>query len=72
MAKVDNGKRMSVSLPKEAAESLEWLAKERGITLSEALRHAVATEDYIQKELRDGSKILIQKADKTLREVVFR
>lgn len=72
MTRAASGKRMSVSLPREAAEKLEWLAKEKGTTLSEALKHAIATEGYIQKELQDGSIVLIQRADKTLREVVFR
>lgn len=65
-------KRMSITLSSDAAKWLELLAESQGITQTEALRKAIATEAYIQKEIAEGSKILIQKADKEIREVVFR
>lgn len=65
-------KRMSVTLSSDAAKWLEVLAESQGITQTEALRKAIATEAYIQREIAEGSKILVQKADKEIREVVFR
>jgi hypothetical protein len=65
-------KRMSITLSSDAAKWLELLAESQGITQTEALRKAIATEAYIQKEIAEGSKILVQKADKEIREVVFR
>ncbi len=65
-------KRMSVTLPSDTAKWLELLAESQGITQTEALRKAIATEAYIQREIAEGSKILVQKADKEIREVVFR
>ena len=65
-------KRMSVSLPVEIAELLEFLAKVQGISQNEALRKAISTEAYIQQEIREGSTVLIQKSNKKLKEVVFR
>lgn len=65
-------KRMSVTLSGDAAKWLESLAESQGITQTEALRKAIATEAYIQREISEGSKILVQKADKEIREVVFR
>jgi len=68
----NKSKRMSVSLSDDAARLLESLATTQGITQTEALRKAIATEAYIQKELASGSKILLLKSDKDIREVVFR
>jgi hypothetical protein len=68
----NTAKRISVSLSTDAAQMLEYLAKTQGITQNEALRKAIATEAYFQKEIRAGSKILLQKSDKEIREVVFR
>ncbi len=65
-------KRMSVSLGGEASQQLEWLAKAQGITQIEALRKAIATEAYLHKEIKQGSKVLLQGLDNELREVVFR
>lgn len=68
----NTAKRISVSLSADAAQMLEYLAKTQGITQNEALRKAIATEAYFQKEIRAGSKVLLQKSNKEIREVVFR
>lgn len=65
-------KRMTVSLSPETVEKLEAIAEEKGITFTEALRLAIATEDYLRNELKNGGKVLIQKKDNTIRELVFR
>lgn len=64
--------RMSVSLPSDAAQMLETLATNQGISKNEALRKAIATEAYFQREISQGSTILVQKANNELREIVFR
>ncbi|NET24422.1 CopG family transcriptional regulator [Okeania sp. SIO1I7] len=66
-------KRMSVSLPGEVAEMLEYLATSQGITQNEAVRKAIATENYFRKEIIEGGTILIMNADKkSVKEVVLR
>lgn len=65
-------KRMSVSLSADAARLLEFIAQTQGITQNEALRKAIATEAYLLQEMMQGSKVLLQTADKEVREVVFR
>ncbi len=65
-------KRVSVSLPLETIEKLDAISRRHGITMTDAIRRAIATEDYIESEIQEDSKILIQKSDNTLREVVFR
>ncbi|AFZ61451.1 DUF2188 domain-containing protein [Anabaena cylindrica FACHB-243] len=71
--KVSNAtKRMSITLSGDIANLLEYLASSQGITQNEALRKAIATEGYLLEERQQGSKILIQKPDKEIREVLFR
>ena len=65
-------KRVSVTLPLETIEKLDKIASRHGITMTDAIRRAVTTEDYLDNEIQDNSKILIQKSDNTLIEVVFR
>jgi metal-responsive CopG/Arc/MetJ family transcriptional regulator len=65
-------KRVSVSLPLDTIKKLDEIASRYGITMTDAIRRAIATEDYIESEIQADSKILIQKSDNTLREVVFR
>jgi Mn-dependent DtxR family transcriptional regulator len=67
-----SGKRLSISLSDDAAKLLEFLAQTQGITQNEALRKAIATEAYLLEERMQGTKVLLQKPDKEIREVVFR
>ena len=64
--------RVSVSLPLDAIEKLDKIASRHGITMTDAIRRAIATEAYINNEIQENSKILIQKSDNSLIEVVFR
>lgn len=70
--KMKRGKRLSVSLSDDAADLLEFLAQSQSITQNEALRRAIATEAYLLKERIDGTKVLFQKPDREIREVLFR
>lgn len=68
----NNTKRMSISLSGDIVELLEFLAERQGISQNEAIRRAIATDVYFLKERLEGAKILIQKPDKEIREVLFR
>ncbi|MEO0538450.1 MAG: ribbon-helix-helix protein, CopG family [Cyanobacteria bacterium P01_A01_bin.123] len=70
--KARGGKRLSISLSDEAAHLLEFLAQSQNITQNEALRRAIATEAYLLEERLKGTKVLLQKSDKEIREVLFR
>ncbi|MCC5609784.1 ribbon-helix-helix protein, CopG family [Nostoc sp. CHAB 5834] len=65
-------KRMSISLPGDIARLLQYLADTQGISQNEALRKAIATEAYLLDERQQGTKVLLQKANKEIREVLFR
>ncbi|MDZ8187450.1 MAG: ribbon-helix-helix protein, CopG family [Nostoc sp. ChiSLP02] len=64
-------KRITVSLTQEAIDKLKELAQQRGITATAVLNQAIATEDFLAKESKDG-KVLIRKNDGTIKEVIFR
>ncbi len=63
--------KMSVNLPDETVENLRDIAAKNGITLTAALRQAVANEKFLEDELKDDSKLLIEGKDKSVRQVVF-
>lgn len=65
-------KRTTVRLPEDAFSKLQRLADEQGITLTAALQKAIATEDYVRGEIKNGGKILVEKPNHTFSEVVFR
>jgi Ribbon-helix-helix protein, copG family len=69
---IQSTKRMSIGLSGETVELLEFLADSQGISQNEAIRRAIATDVYFLKERLGGSRVLLQKPDKEIREVVFR
>ena len=71
-ARAPSAKRMSISLTGDAVKFLEFLAESQGISQNEALRKAIATEFYLLEERLKGSKVLLQRADEEIREVIFR
>ena len=66
------GKKLSVRLTPDAAQKLQRLADEQGISLTAALQKAIVTEDFVRDQISAGGKIIVQKPDKTYTEVVFR
>ena len=67
-----SSKRMSISLSDDVSHLLDFIANSQGISKNEALRKAIATESYLLQERQQGSKILLQRKDKEIREVLFR
>jgi hypothetical protein len=65
-------KRVNVSLSEETIAMLQGITSRHGVTMTEAIRIAIKTEDYIEQQIESGSKVLIEKPDKTIREIVFR
>lgn len=65
--------RLTVNLSGEAAEFLEELAEERGISKTEVLRRALATEKFVWDTIREGRRLLVQDPqDNSTHELVFR
>lgn len=63
--------KMSINLPEDAVENLRTIADRNGITLTAAMRQAIANEKFLEDELRGSSKLLIEGEDKSIKQVVF-
>ncbi len=68
----ESKKKYNFRLADTTVEALESIAKERGITLTEALRQSIGTEVYLRKAVKNGAKVLLQEEDGNLKELVFK
>jgi hypothetical protein len=64
--------KLTVNLPEPVFEILEAIAEERHTNMTEALKVAISTEEYVRRILREGGKILVERSDGSVREVEFR
>jgi ABC-type phosphate/phosphonate transport system ATPase subunit len=64
--------KMSANLSEEIVDALKSMAKERGTTVTEVLRHAIGVEKYVDQVQKDNGKILVESSKGQVREVVFR
>lgn len=62
--------RLTADIPAAEVDVLKELASQQGITLTEALRRAIATEGILQDRRKNGSKVLLEKNGQ-LSELVF-
>jgi hypothetical protein len=63
--------QLTVLLSDDVVNALEQTAKDQGITMTEALSKAIMTESYMRRELKNKSKVLIRKSNRTFLEVIF-
>jgi predicted transcriptional regulator len=69
----DKTVRLSVNLAPDVADALQRLAKKKNVSLTEMVRRAISTENFIDEQVDKRRKILIADEDeKNVREVVFR
>jgi len=73
-SKVKNSdlKRMTIALPPESAKLVELLSGLQDVSQIEAIKRAISTEAFIQREVKKGSRILVQTSDDQIKELVFR
>ncbi|MDQ6603397.1 MAG: ribbon-helix-helix protein, CopG family [Chloroflexota bacterium] len=64
--------KVTVNLPDESVQALKAIADQRQITMTEALRQAIASEQFLQAEIQKGSTVIVQDADNTQRQIVFK
>lgn len=62
--------RLTADLPFAEASILKDLAAQQGVTMTEALRRAIATEGLLQERRKNGSKVLLEKNGQ-LSELIF-
>ena len=64
--------RINVVISDQILETIEKIAECQGISKSEVIRKAIATEFYFLKERQNGSKVMLLDSNKEIREVIFR
>lgn len=64
--------KVTVNLPEETVEAIRQIAERRGTTMTEALRQAIESEKFFDQEIRNGSKILVERPDNSVRQIVLR
>ena len=65
-------KVFTLRLSASAAEDVEKIARELGITTTEVFRRALGTEMFILETKERGEKLLVENKKQEVREVVFR
>jgi len=63
--------KISVNLTGETAERVERLAEQKGLTVSEIVRRALAMELFVEDELAKGSDFLLRSEAGELERVAF-
>lgn len=64
--------KISANLSVQVVEALKSIAKDRGISMTEALRRAIGTEKFLLDADKEGSKILIEDKDHRMRQIILR
>lgn len=64
--------KVTVNLPEETVEAIKSIARDRGITVTEALRQVIESQRFLESEAQKGSALLLQSpVDKTVRQLIF-
>lgn len=67
-----NVTRVTVNLPADLIESLKKEASKRGISVTEAIRRGLETELFLNDQESAGSKILLEKEDSSIVQLIRR
>ena len=62
--------KISANIPVDTLGALKDLAFRRGTTVTEALRRAIEMDSYLAIEESEGSKILLEKRDKKIVQLI--
>lgn len=62
--------KISANLPASVVNTLRQVAKLRGTTMTEVLRHAISLEKFLIDTQDEGGKLLIEKKDKSIVQVL--
>jgi metal-responsive CopG/Arc/MetJ family transcriptional regulator len=65
-------RRINVNFSENASTTLEKLAAEKGKSISEVVRDAIALERWFTETTKEGGKILVEHKDGKIREVIPR
>jgi len=71
VAERKNTRRVNMNLPQKTYDQLEKLAAEKGKTLSEVIRDALALELWFEETRDEGGRVLVERNGKA-REIIAR
>lgn len=63
--------KVTVNLPDETVNNLKEIAQNRGITVTEALRQTIESQQFLDNEIQRGGKVLIENPDRTTQQIIF-
>jgi len=63
--------KTTINLPKETLEAAKALAAERNASVSDIIKGALDFEAYVNQATKTGEKLLLETADKSLRQLVI-
>jgi hypothetical protein len=52
--------KLSFNVAQHQFDTLKKLSEEKGVSMTEILRHAIALEAYLQKEVEDDARIIVE------------
>ncbi|MCI3931562.1 hypothetical protein [Streptomyces sp. AN091965] len=62
--------RLSVNINAETAAKLRWYKEQKGISITETVRRAVALLDLVERESAGGNEVLLKSRDgKSVRQL---
>jgi predicted transcriptional regulator len=61
--------KASFNLPEEELAQLKELAEKRRVSVTQALRQAIADSSFIEQQVQEKNKLVVEKPDGTQREV---
>jgi hypothetical protein len=62
--------KVSANFAEDVVEDMRQRASEQGISMTELLRQALATQKFIQDEQARGTKVILRHAGETDREII--
>ena len=64
--------KVTVNLPDDTVEAIKKMAEDRGITQTEAIRQAIESQYFLNREVQNGREILLQNpANKTVQRLIL-
>lgn len=64
-------RRLTVTLREQDVDALARIARERGVSPTDAIRRALASEVWVSQRVADDNSILLENGDGTIRQVSF-
>lgn len=64
--------KVTINLPIDLIEQLKEESKRKNITMTEAIRRGLETELFLNKEEKEGNKILVEKEGNKIVQLIRR